>query len=184
MLESEPILLIGDPRLRERCAPVADFEAPGFRAECERLVRTLERFRAEYGFGRAVAGPQIGIPRRVIAMNLGRGPFLMVNPEISSRGAERFTLWDDCMSFPWLMVRVERHLRIDLDFCSETGKRGTWRNVDQAISELVQHELDHLDGVLAIDRALDRDSIVARQVYEANRERFARQVDYTIVPTV
>ena len=93
---------------------------------------------ASRGFGRAIAAPQIGIPLRIVAMNLGRGPFLLVNPEISSRSPERFTLWDDCMSFPWLMVRVERHLRIDLDFCSETGEPRAWRNVDQAISELEQ----------------------------------------------
>jgi peptide deformylase len=184
MAERQRVLLVGDPRLRERCSPVEDLSAPGFRDDCERLVRALEQFRSEHGFGRAIAAPQIGILCRIVAMNLGRGPFLLVNPEISNPSSERFTLWDDCMSFPWLMVRVERHLHVDLDFFSENGAKRSWKSIEQAVSELVQHEVDHLDGVLALDRALKGDSVIARQVYEGRREWFDGQVDYRIAPTV
>jgi peptide deformylase len=178
------VLLVGDPRLRERSSAVQDFAAPAFRADCARLVEALEQFRSEYGFGRAIAAPQVGILRRVIAMNLGDGPFLLVNPTISNPSEARFTLWDDCMSFPWLMIRVERHLHIDLDFRTEDGEPRTWKKLEQAVSELVQHEVDHLDGVLAIDRAVDRESVIAREVYEARREWFDGQVDYAIKPTI
>src|SRR5262245_47788597 len=112
--EREAILLLGDPGLRLVSAAVEDFDDPGLASDAGRLIRALEQFRAEYGFGRAISAPQIGIHRRMIAMNLGHGPFLLVNPEIMSRSAERFTLWDDCMSFPWLMVRLARHSTIDL----------------------------------------------------------------------
>ncbi len=184
MTAREQVLLVGDPRLRERCAPVTDFAAAELEEDCRRLRRALEQFRAEYGFGRAIAAPQIGILRRMVAMNLGSGPFILINPEIIARSAARFTLWDDCMSFPWLMVRLRRHTHVDLEFRTEGGEKLVWKEAEQAVSELVQHELDHLDGVLALDRALDRDSIVARQVYEARREWFDGQVDYTISPTV
>jgi peptide deformylase len=178
------VLLVGDPRLRQVCEAVSDFQDPEYRRGGRRLIAALERFRAEYGFGRAIAAPQLGIPLRIIAMNLGEGPFLIVNPDLSGESRERFTLWDDCMSFPWLMVRLERHVHVDLEFFSEDGKRRTWRETDRAVSELLQHEVDHLDGVLALDRAIDRDSVVARRVYEARRGYFDRQVDYTIVPTI
>lgn len=148
------------------------------------MIRALEQFRAEYGFGRAIAAPQIGISKRIIAMNLGKGSFLLANAELSHKSTESFALWDDCMSFPWLMVRVRRHLHVDLAYRDEKGNRQSWDKVEQAVSELLQHEVDHLDGVLAIDRALDRDSIIARKVYEARREFFDRLVDYTIVPTI
>lgn len=88
------------------------------------------------------------------------------------------------MSFPDLLVRVERAKSISLDYVDEHGKPHQWPDLDQAAAELLQHELDHLDGILAIDRAIDRDALVMRAVYEANREMFDAQVDYTIVPTV
>ncbi len=180
----EQILLVGDPRLRVRCGPVADFADPGMQRDCSRLLRALEQFRAEHGFGRAIAAPQVGILRRIVAMNLGSGPFLLINPEILDRSAEQFTLWDDCLSFPWLMVRLQRHMHVDVQFRTEAGELRVWQGTGQAVAELVQHEVDHLDGVLALDHALDRDSIIARQVYEARREWFDSQVDYTISPTL
>src|SRR5262245_57987033 len=156
----EEIVLLGDPRLRETCAPVSDFESRDFARDGKRLIRALEQFRAENGFGRAISAPQIGIDRRMIAMNLGKETFLLVNPELSQESAERFTLWDDCMSFPWLMVRLERHVHVDLAYQDERGTRQTWPRIDQAISELLQHEVDHLNGILAVDRAIDRDSLI------------------------
>lgn len=180
----EEILLLGDPRLREICAPIQDLASPEFRANGLRLLRALEQFRAEYGFGRAIAAPQIGIGQRMIAMNLGKGPFLLVNPDLSGKSAKRFTLWDDCMSFPWLVVRLERHLHVDLTYCDEEGMLQRWNRMEQAVSELLQHEVDHLDGVLAVDHALDRNSIIARKVYEERKEFFDRLVDYSIAPTI
>ncbi len=180
----DEILLLGDPKLRVRCAPVAEFDSSEFRADSRRLIRALERFREENGFGRAISGPQIGILKRIIAVNLGEGPFLIANPEIAVRGTKRFSLWDDCMSFPWLMVRLERHLEIGVTYLNERGLREEWPGVDSAVSELLQHEVDHLDGVLAIDRALDRDSIIARSVYERQRDVFDSAVDYAIKSTI
>ncbi len=166
------------------CDPVVDLGAPEFKQKADRLVCALEQFRAEFGFGRAIAAPQIGILQRMIAVNLGEGPFLLVNPELAAHSPEKFTLWDDCMSFPWLMVRVQRHLHVDLRYLDESGHARSWTAVDQAVSELLQHEVDHLDGILAIDRVLDRESIIARRVYESNKTYFNSQADYAIVPTL
>ncbi len=178
------ILLLGDPRLRRISEAVTDFESPEFRGAARALVGTLECFRSEHGFGRAIAAPQIGVPLRMIAMNLGSGPFLLVNPELSRLSSRRFTMWDDCMSFPWLMVRLARHFVADLSYSDEQGRPRAWSRVEQAVSELLQHEVDHLDGILAIDRALDRDAIISRSVYEARRDFFDSQVDYCIKPTL
>jgi len=182
--QCDEVLLLGDPRLRIVCHAVEDFGSPEFQKDGERLMRALERFRAEHGFGRAMAAPQIGILRRMIAMNLGKGPFLIVNPVVSIRSPEKFSLWDDCMSFPWLMVRLERHIKVDLTFFDEKGARQVWTEVERAVGELIQHETDHLDGILAVDHAADRDSIIARKVYERHRDYFDSQVDYFITPTI
>jgi peptide deformylase len=93
-------------------------------------------------------------------------------------------MWDDCMSFPDLLVRVERARSLSLEYVDEQGRRKEWRELDQASAELLQHELDHLDGVLAVDRAMGPESLVLRREYERNREYFDAQVDYTIVPTI
>jgi peptide deformylase len=92
-------------------------------------------------------------------------------------------MWDDCMSFPDLLVRVARARSISLDYVDEHGKAKQWRELDEAAAELLQHEIDHLDGILAVDRALDAESLVLRAAYERNRELFDSRVDYTITPT-
>ena len=170
------VLLIGDPRLRRVALPVSASD-PDRMADVARAHATLAQFRAEHGFGRAIAATQLGVARRFIALNLGEGPFTMFNPEIVRRSGESFTLWDDCMSFPFLLVRVARDVSISVEFEDEKGRRHRWDRLDRATSELLQHEIDHLDGILALDRALDRESIVSRSVFESMPEHFARQVD-------
>ncbi len=66
----------------------------------------------------------------------------------------------------------------------ERGIEHEWKNVDQTKSELLQHEMDHLEGVLAIDHALDSRSIIYRSEYERNREYYDHLVDYSIKPTI
>ena len=174
---SAAVLLVGDPRLRRLAAPVSRAE-PGLMHDVATLHATLAQFRAEHEFGRAIAATQIGVARRFIALNLGEGPFTMFNPEITWRAGETFTLWDDCMSFPFLLVRVAREVSISVEFADEAGCLQRWDRLDRATSELLQHEIDHLDGVLALDRAVDRDAIVAREVFESMSDHFARLVDF------
>ncbi|HNB25171.1 MAG TPA: peptide deformylase, partial [Candidatus Melainabacteria bacterium] len=108
---------------------------------------------------RGVAAPQLGIMRRMIALNLNGRQTTMLNPEITWKSPEEFSLWDDCMCFPDLLVRLKRNSSITVKFQDESGNICIWEKLDPARSELLQHEIDHLNGVLAIDRALDKDSI-------------------------
>ncbi len=178
-MSGSTVLLLGDARLRCVSAPVNNLSQPDYIADKLRLQATLEEFRAHHGFGRAISAPQIAVPLRFIALHLDRA-FVIVNPVITWKSPETFTMWDDCMSFPWLMVRLRRHRSISLRYTDEDGQTREWLEVDQSTSELLQHEIDHLNGILAIDRALDRDSIISREIYEADRAAFARQVDYVI----
>ena len=150
----------------------------------DRLHATLEAFRAEHGFGRAVSAPQIGVDQRFIAVNLGDGAFTMINPEITWWSSETFTMWDDCMSFPFLLVRVRRHASISVRYLDDAGDIRVMDRLDRSTAELLQHEIDHLDGVLAVDHALDADAIVAREVFDENPDWFAGKVDYVIEPTI
>jgi peptide deformylase len=174
---SHAILQLGDPRLRWPSRPVEDARAAPVRHALERMHRTLAAFRAERGFGRAIAAPQLGLRRRLVAFDLGRGPRALVNPRITARSEATFLLWDDCFSFPDLLVRVRRARSITLEFDDERGHQQRWSDLEPAEAELFQHELDHLEGVLAVDRALDAEGIVTRAEFARERERFAALVD-------
>ena len=184
MTQAAKVLLLGDPGLRKVCRPVDDVSNADFRYDRDRLHATLKAFRTEHGFGRAISAPQIGVALRFIAVDLGDGPFTMIDPEITWRSAETFTMWDDCMSFPFLLVRVRRHHAISVRYRDDDGDVRAMDRLDQATSELLQHEIDHLDGILAVDHALDANAIVSREVFEENPEWFADMVDYVITQTV
>jgi peptide deformylase len=74
---------------------------------------------------------------------------------------EQMELWDDCFSLPNLMVRVRRHLEIDVRFLDQHGEQRLLTARDD-LSELLQHEIDHLEGILATDRAIDSRSFAMR----------------------
>ncbi len=175
-----PVLQLGDPRLRVAALPVLDVHDATFLREVRALTRALLDFRETRGFGRAIAAPQVGIPKRFIVLEFGDGPFVVVNPEITWRSEARFTMWDDCMSFPSLLCRVERHESISLRYVSDEGEAREWNSLGRAESELMQHEIDHLDGILALDRARGEGSLVTRAMFEAAPARYLAGVDYTI----
>jgi peptide deformylase len=89
-------------------------------------------------------------------MNIDR-PVVIINPEISNKSEEMIELWDDCMSFPNLLVKVKRHKSLTVKFLDENWNGHEWCLNDD-LSELIQHEYDHLDGILATMRAVDEKS--------------------------
>ncbi|MBI3681964.1 MAG: peptide deformylase [Acidobacteria bacterium] len=157
------ILQLGDPLLREVSAPVTDFAAT--RPLLEDLRDTLHEFQRTHGFGRGISAVQIGAPVRLIYIEFERVCYALHNPEFEWLSAETFELWDDCFSFPDLLVRLRRSVSVRLKYLDEQGVGGKLEAAG-ALSELLQHEMDHLDGILAVDRALDRHSLATRPEYE------------------
>lgn len=157
------ILQLGDPVLRTVCRPVenAAQAAPALAD----LRDTLHEFQRTHGFGRAIAAIQIGEPWRIVYVEFGGGRYALVNPRFLSMSEEKTALWDDCFSFPDLRVRVERSVSVSMAYQDENLEAHTLET-SGGLAELLQHELDHLDGVLAVDRALDRDSFCTREEYE------------------
>ena len=152
------ILVQGNPLLERPSAPVS-WPDPSLADELTALHRELAEFQRDHGFGRAIAAPQIGIAKRVIAMNLGATPFTLINPKITWRSDEMLAVWDDCMSVPDQVVRVSRNRSISVQYIDEHGRERQWRRLAADMSELVQHEVDHLDGALMTGRAMDTDSV-------------------------
>ena len=154
------VLLLGNPNLWQSSELVTDIHTRATQDIVRDLSETLANFRATNGFGRAIAAPQIGVPQRIIFTNVNGG-FALINPVITHASLELFELWDDCFSLPNLMVRVRRHVEITVAFSNEHGVANSL-TVNNDLSELFQHEIDHLDGILATDRALDARSFAMR----------------------
>ena len=150
------LLLLGDPRLYEPCAPVAETDRPDLAQIAADLRQVMAEVRAKYRFGRGIAAPQLGYMKRVIYLDTDR-PRLLINPELTECSPEMFEVWDDCMCFPHLLVRVQRHRRVTVRYRDENWEAQSW-TVENDLSELIQHEYDHLEGVLCTMRALDEKS--------------------------
>ena len=152
----DDILLLGDPKLYEISVPVRQEELPEVKAWVRDLHEVMAAIRTEYGFGRAIAAPQLGIMKRLIYLNIDK-PTVIINPEFTFLSDEKFEVWDDCMSLPMLFVKVLRHKKATLKFLDENWTEQTWELEDD-LAELLQHEYDHLDGVLCTMRAIDEKS--------------------------
>jgi peptide deformylase len=159
---------LGDPVLREKCREVQDASAPGTRALVEDLQDTLAFWRKTTGYGRGIAAPQIGVLQRVIFLRLpGEGPWPLVNPKIIERSAERIVVWDACLSFLSIFMQVERNRDITVQYQDLQGKTHEIRAGElQDLSELLQHEIDHLDGILCIDRVTDVKTVCTKEEFE------------------
>ena len=159
----KPVLLFGDPRLTNAASPV-DPGDDDWRSHAADLLDTLMDLRRRLGFGRALAAPQIGSPYRLIAFDCALGRFVAVNPAITWRSEEIFPVWDDCFSLPGVCMAVMRHRSVSVRCWHPDGGPIEFQGLDPSLSELVQHEVDHLDGILMSDRLVDPKGIIAREM--------------------
>jgi peptide deformylase len=157
------ILQLGDPLLRAVSAPVA---TPAEAAAIfEDLRDSLHEFQRTRGFGRGISAVQIGETRRLIYIEFEGRAYCLRNPVYDMQSEEKFRLWDDCFSFPDLLVWLERSQTVRVRYEDEQGATQIL-DAAGALSELLQHEIDHLDGILSVDRALGRDAFCTRDEYQ------------------
>jgi peptide deformylase len=164
----QTVLQLGNPRLREVARPVSDPTSPEISSLVKDLADTLASWRAKTGYGRGIAAPQIDVGLRVIFLQLpGTRPWPFVNPEITARSAEKIVVWDACLSFLSIFMQVERHQEITVRY---QDLNADWHEIragaDRDLSELLQHEIDHLDGILAVDRMTDIRTLCTREEFE------------------
>ena len=155
------ILLLGNPALYEISEEVKEEELELLRPVFEDMFDCIRGIRRDYGFGRAIAAPQIGVKKRLICM-LTDQPRVIINPTLEPVGDELMELWDDCMSFPKLLVRVRRCRRCILRYRDENWQPQELL-MEDGMSELIQHEYDHLNGILATMRAVDSKSFAMKK---------------------
>ena len=156
-----PIILIPDPVLRKVASPVAEI-TDGTRQLLDDMAETM--YDAP---GIGLAAPQVNISERIIVMDCGRDEepelYKMINPEIIASSEERSVLEEGCLSIPNQTADVERPAHVDVRYLDVDGNEQMLR-CEGLLVACVQHEIDHLDGVLFIDHIsrLKRDMIVRK----------------------
>jgi len=170
---------LGDPVLRQKAARVEDPTTPEICDLVRDLADTLAHWRAETGYGRGIAAPQLGVLQRVIFLKLPDATsWPLINPEIVLRSEAKITVWDACLSFLSIFMQVERHREITVRYQNLAGETlEVAAGAERDLSELLQHEIDHLDGVLAIDRVTDVQTIVTREEFE---KRYRAESPYAV----
>lgn len=168
-MATREIFLLGNPQLYEPSEKVDKKELLFLAGVKKDLHDTLLDFRSRYGVGRAIAAPQIGVRKRMVYMHVGE-PTVFFNPVLDELSKEMFEVWDDCMCFPQILVRVRRHVRCRIRFRNEKWEECGLR-LEGSLSELLQHECDHLDGILATQRAIDDRSFALRGQVEDDPRR-------------
>lgn len=161
------ILKLGNPQLYETSEPITEADRASIAGWVTDLHDTLMDYRRTYGAGRAVALPQIGVKKRLLYMNTDKA-YVFINPVMSFPDGERYELLDDCMSFPGLCVRVERYRRAVISALG-IGFEPFSMALEGDLSELLQHEYDHLDGILATMRAVDNKSLFLMNMKRENK---------------
>lgn len=165
-----PILKLPDPRLRARAAPVAAVDDE-VRALLDDMLQTM--YEAP---GIGLAANQIGVLKRLVVIDLARDdapkdPLFLVNPEILWRSQESDAREEGCLSIPDYYEEVERPLRCRVRYLDREG-RPQERDCDDMLARCVQHEVEHLNGVLFIDHLsrLKRDRVTRKFAKAAKRE--------------
>ncbi len=165
-----PLVILPDSKLRLASEPVAEI-TPEIRQLAADMLETM--YDAP---GVGLAAIQIGVPKRVVTMDVSkkegeREPMVLVNPEITWRSEEKRVYEEGCLSIPEYYEEVERPDRIRFRYTTLDGET-VEREADGLMATCVQHEVDHLDGVLFIDylSKLKRDRVTKRFAKAARRE--------------
>ncbi len=153
----EKILKLGDLNLYKKSNEVQANELPLLKSEIDTLFSLIVEFRNTYGAGRGIAAPQTGLLKRIICLDIENKQHLLINPLLGNLSEEIIEVWDDCMCFPNMLVKVNRHKNCTVTYKDENWNGHKWDLTD-SLSELIQHEYDHLDGILATQRAIDNKS--------------------------
>ncbi len=175
---SLPIAQLGQPVLREKAAeiPLDEIQSPKVQDLVEQMLVTVTEAK-----GAGLAGPQVFQSKRLFVAGVlppkaeDNAPEMevFINPIVTPTSQEAKLGWEGCLSFPELLVLVPRHQAVQVRYLNREGKEQT---LDQEgfPARVVQHEFDHLHGILSLDRAPNTRCIIKGSELEAARKEFER----------
>ena len=167
------IVTIGAPSLRMGSSLVLDFELAG--AHCQKLINLLRELK-----GAGLAAPQVGINERIIVVEIKKTElfpdrlesplYVMINPQILEFSEELEEGWEGCFSVPGLVGLVPRAKEIKVKYQSEDGLEKIEIFKDY-LARVIQHEYDHLDGCIYLDRMTKIDALSTLDNYKTNHHQ-------------
>ncbi|MBE9140053.1 peptide deformylase [Nodosilinea sp. LEGE 07088] len=168
---STPVLTYEQPLLHQVAQPVDDIAAPAVQALIDQLLTTVQTAN-----GVGIAAPQLGSSLRVIIVasrpNLRypqaptMAPTVLINPHLVTVGNERELGWEGCLSVPGVRGQVWRHRVVDVTYCDRNGRpqNQVWQGF---VARIVQHEIDHLDGTVFLDRVPVDTDLISEDAYQS-----------------
>ena len=162
--------LLGQPVLREVAKLVTDIKDNHFQELIDDIIATLA-----YDGGVGIAAPQVHESSRMFVMTTFPVPFYpvtptmeptpIINPKIISHSDETISYWESCKSIPEIRGKVQRHKTIEVDYRNCSGEKEARKFSDFA-SIIFQHEFDHLNGIVYLDRVEDAKNIITEKEYQ------------------
>ena len=134
-----------DPILRKKSEEVRELTT-----EIKTVIREMLKIMIK-NQGIGISAPQIGILKRIIAINTKSGPEVFINPKIRKISKKAGIMEEGCLSFPGLRLKIKRAKEIEIESLNEAGEK-IQNRAEWILSRVFQHEIDHLNGILLIDR--------------------------------
>lgn len=142
------IIKYPDDFLRQKARAVKDFNDPLLEDLVSDMIKTMEM---EKGVG--LAAPQVGSDLRICLAKVDNALFVLINPEIKAHSRKKEIFEEGCLSFPGKYFPVERPVKVKIKSRDINGKKIKIK-AEGLLARVLQHEIDHLDGILIIDRAV------------------------------
>jgi peptide deformylase len=165
-----PIIQLGNPILRQTAQPIADLTNELLQNQIDDLIAT-----AASANGVGIAAPQVGRSQRLLVVASRptpryphaptMEPTAMLNPQIVARSAEMVKDWEGCLSVPGIRGLVPRHQAIEVEY---RDRHGQWQRQELTdfVARIFQHEYDHLDGIVFLDRVESTRELITEQEYQ------------------
>ncbi|GAC1556556.1 MAG: peptide deformylase [Herpetosiphon sp.] len=163
-----PTLELGNPALRVAAEKVQDATAVETQSVLTDLQDTLHEWRQRNGWGKAMSGPAIGISQRIFVIDYDDQRYVMINPRFEHWSSEVVDGWESCITFPAIWGSVCRPLSVTVVAIDAQGQPFRME-ASGDLARIIQHEIDHLDGLMWLDRDPELPSICTTNEY---RRRF------------
>ena len=146
------IVVDGEPVLRERAKEVdpKEITTPAFKTLLEDMVDTMY-----HANGVGIAAPQIGVGKRIFIAESAQGPIALINPVFTKKSLKSQGGEEGCLSVPGKFDRLRRHKTVTIEALTASGEMISF-TAENFFARILQHELDHLDGILYIDRVKEQ----------------------------
>ncbi|HEY1012144.1 MAG TPA: peptide deformylase [Herpetosiphonaceae bacterium] len=160
-----PVRELGDPILRQPAAPFDDPRGSEVARVMADMRDTLGDIRSRTGYGRAMSAPQIGVLKRALLIDYRDQRIELVNPRFERWGREEESRYESCFSFPGIWGLVQRPVSVIVVGWTPAGQE-LRIEASGTLSRILQHEMDHLDGLVWLDRDPDLHSVCTTAEYE------------------